>query len=50
MQFAPSVYEHTARVINKSPQEVSRSEDLLFQGNVEAYRLYHHNDELLCWN
>ncbi len=43
MQFAPSVYEHAARVINKSPWEVSRSEDLLFQGNVEAYHLYHHN-------
>ena len=43
MQFAPSVYEHAARVIDKSPWEVSRSEDLLFQGNLEAYRLYQHN-------
>jgi len=43
MQFAPSVYEHAARVINKSPWEVSRSEELLVQGNVEAYRLYHHD-------
>jgi uroporphyrinogen-III decarboxylase len=43
MQFAPSVYEHAARVINRSPWEVSRSEDLLAQGNVEAFRLYHHD-------
>lgn len=43
MQFAPSVYEHAARVINRSPCEVSGSEDLLVQGNVEAFRLYHHD-------
>lgn len=40
--FAPSVYEHAARVINKSPWEVSRSCDLLVEGHVEAYRLYRH--------
>ena len=42
IQFAPSVYEHAARVINKSPWEVSRSCDLLAQGHIEAYRLYGH--------
>ena len=41
--FAPSVYEHAARVINKSPWEVSRSCDLLAQGHIEAYRLYRHS-------
>jgi len=41
--FAPSVYEHAARVIKKSPWEVSRSCDLLAQGHIEAYRLYRHS-------
>lgn len=40
--FAPSVYEHAARVIDKSPWEVSRNCDLLAQGHIEAYRLYRH--------
>ena len=42
MQFSPSVYEHAARVIDKSPWEVSRNADLLAQGNKEAFRLYNH--------
>ena len=42
MQFSPSVYEHAARVIDKSPWEVSRDGDLLARGNIEAYRLYQH--------
>jgi uroporphyrinogen decarboxylase len=42
MQFSPSVYEHAARVIGKTPWEVSRSADLLAQGNIEAFRLYNH--------
>ena len=42
MQFSPSVYEHAARVIGKSPWEVSRSADLLAEGNIQAFHLYHH--------
>jgi len=42
MEFSPSVYEHAARVISKSPWEVSRSAELLAQGNIEAFRLYRH--------
>ena len=42
MQFSPSVYEHAAKVISKSPWEVSRNADLLAQGNIEAFRLYNH--------
>lgn len=42
MQFSPSVYEHAARVIGKSPWEVSRNADLLAQGNIEAFHLYNH--------
>jgi uroporphyrinogen decarboxylase len=42
MQFSPSIYEHAARVIGKSPWEVSRSAELLAAGNIEAFRLYKH--------
>lgn len=40
--FAPSIYEHAARVIEMSPWEVSRDIELLVKGHVEAYRLYEH--------
>jgi len=40
--FSPSVYEHAARVIDRSPWDVSRSCDLLAQGHIEAFRLYNH--------
>ena len=43
MQFSPSVYEHAAQLINKSPYHVSRDGDLLFQAHAEAFRLYHHS-------
>jgi len=42
MQFCPSVYEHAARVIGKSPWEVSRDVELLTRAHIEAYRLYRH--------
>lgn len=42
MQFCPSIYEHAARVIDKSPWEVSRDVKLLSQAHIEAYRLYQH--------
>ena len=42
MQFSPSVYEHAAKVIGKSPWEVSRNADLLAQGNIKAFGLYNH--------
>ncbi|MBN2594684.1 MAG: hypothetical protein JXA81_14340 [Sedimentisphaerales bacterium] len=42
MQFCPSIYEHAARVIGKSPWEVSRDVELLSQAHIEAYRLYQH--------
>ena len=42
MQFAPSVYEHAARVIGESPWDVSRDVHLLAQGHIAAYRLYQH--------
>jgi uroporphyrinogen decarboxylase len=42
LQFCPSIYEHAARVIGKSPWEVSRDVELLSKGHIEAYRLYRH--------
>ncbi len=42
MQFAPSVYEHAARVIGQRPWDVSRDVSLLAKGHIEAYRLYQH--------
>jgi len=42
VQFCPSIYEHAATVIGKSPWEVSRDVELLSNGHIEAYRLYQH--------
>lgn len=42
MQFAPAVYEHAARLIDRTPWEVSRDPDLLFQAHAEAFRTYRH--------
>ncbi len=42
IQFNPSIYEHAARVIGKSPWEVSRDVELLSKAHIEAYRLYRH--------
>lgn len=37
-----SVYEHAARLIERSPWDVSRDGELLLQAHRAAYRLYHH--------
>ena len=42
MQFAPSVYEHAARLIGRTPWEVSRDARLLYEGHAEAFRRYRH--------
>jgi uroporphyrinogen decarboxylase len=42
VEFAPVVYEHAARFINKSPWEVSRSPDLLVDAHTAAYSVYRH--------
>lgn len=41
--FSPSVYEHAARMVNRSPWEVSRDSDLLFEGHKAAHLLYGHS-------
>ncbi len=42
MDLSPSVYEHAAAVIGRTPWEVSRDPELLFAGHAAAYRLYRH--------
>ena len=42
MQFCPSVYEHAAGLIGKTPWEVSRNGQLLSKAHIEAFRLYNH--------
>ena len=43
MDFSPSVYEHAAALIQRTPWEVSRNPELLFQAHAEAYRIYQHS-------
>jgi len=42
MDFAPSVYEHAAFLLGRTPGEVSRDAELLFEANAEAFRRYGH--------
>jgi uroporphyrinogen decarboxylase len=42
MDISPSIYEHAAAVIGRTPWEVSRDEELLFAAHAAAYRLYRH--------
>ena len=41
--FSPSVYEHAAFLIGKTPWEVSRDVELLWRAHRTAYELYHHS-------
>jgi uroporphyrinogen decarboxylase len=40
--FNPSVYEHAARFTGRTPWEVSRDPDLMFEGHRAAYLEYRH--------
>ncbi len=42
MYFTPAVYEHAAKLIGRTPWEVSRNADLLTEAHDAAFRLYHH--------
>ncbi len=42
MDFSPSVYEHAAFLIGRTPWEVSRDTGLLFEAHAEAFRRYRH--------
>ena len=45
--FCPSVYEHAARVMGRTPWEVSRDGSLLAQGHIEVFRLYSHRSVIV---
>jgi uroporphyrinogen decarboxylase len=40
--FTPAVYEHAARMINRSPWDTSRDPELLYAGHRAAYLEYRH--------
>lgn len=40
--FTPVVYEHAARFVQRTPWEVSRDEELMFEGHRRAYLEYRH--------
>ena len=40
VDLSPSVYEHAAFLIGRTPWEVSRDGELIFQAHAEAYRRY----------
>ena len=42
MKFEPAIYEHAARLIGKTPWEVSRSKELIIEGHRAAFRKYRH--------
>lgn len=42
MDFSPAVYEHCARLIDRTPWDVSRDAELLYAGQAEAFRRYRH--------
>jgi uroporphyrinogen decarboxylase len=42
MDVSPSVYEHAAQFLGKTPWEVSRDGELIFQAHAAAYECYHH--------
>jgi uroporphyrinogen decarboxylase len=42
MKFTAAIYEHSAKLINKTPWEVSRSSELLYQAHVKAFETYGH--------
>jgi TPP-dependent pyruvate/acetoin dehydrogenase alpha subunit len=40
--FTPVIYEHAARFVGRTPWEVSRDAELMFEGHRRAYLEYHH--------
>jgi hypothetical protein len=42
MEVSPSVFEHAARFIGRTPWEVSRDGDLIYQAHARAYEYYRH--------
>lgn len=44
--FTPVVYEHAARFVGRTPWEVSRDPELMFEGHRRAYLEYRH--QVIC--
>ncbi len=42
ISFTPAIYEHAAALIGRSPWDVSRDPELLFQAHRAAFLEYHH--------
>lgn len=42
MELSPSVYEHAARFTGRTPWEVSRDGELLYEAHAAAYMAYRH--------
>jgi uroporphyrinogen decarboxylase len=42
MEVSPSVYEHAAQFLGRSPWEVSRDGELIYQAHAAAYEYYRH--------
>jgi uroporphyrinogen decarboxylase len=42
MDISPSIYEHAARFVQRSPWDVSRDAELLYRAHAGAYRYYRH--------
>lgn len=42
LPFSASIYEHAAYIIGKTPWEVSRNAQLMYEAHREAYKLYRH--------
>lgn len=43
IDFTPSIYEHAARIIGRTPWETSRDPDLLFQAHRDSFLCYRHS-------
>ncbi len=41
--FVPTIYEHAARVIGKTPCQVAQDEDLIVEGQLACYDTYGHD-------
>ncbi|MEW6623600.1 MAG: uroporphyrinogen decarboxylase family protein [Bacillota bacterium] len=41
--FVPTLYEHCAALINKTPSQVARSKDLIVAAQLKGYEVYEHD-------
>lgn len=41
--FVPTIYEHAAQLINRTPTQIAQSEELLVEAQLTAYALYQHD-------